>query len=275
MNVADYPKFFDHTITVETADHIATITIDCPEIQNNITEQLMDEFHQAIQTIHYDDEIRVIVLRSNSENFFGSGDGEKLLLNRILENKQVGRQILQRFGAVVHEMRECGKIIISCMDGHSIGGGCGLTLASDIIFATKKAGFQPMIHAYFGLVPDCGGMYNFARLCGPQKAMWYALRPDPVTAEEAYKDGLIAKLFDDAETMYQDAYALAAYIANCPPYGVYNTKAMAVHAAEMDFDTYAIFESEMVASGAHTQDYKTAVEAFYANDPSKRTFAGY
>lgn len=275
MNTADYPKFFDHTILTEVKDYVATITIDCPEIQNNITEQLMDEFHQAIHRFRYDDEVRVVVVRSSCDNFFSNGDGEKLLLNRVVQNPQVGRQILQRFGAVVHEMRECGKIIISCMDGHSIGGGCGLTLASDIVFGTKKAGFQPMIHAYFGLVPDCGGVYNFARLCGPQKAMWYSLRPDPVTAEEAYRDGLISKLFDDAETMYQEAYALATYIANCPPYGVYNTKAMATHAAEMNFDTYALLEAEMVATGANGKDYPTAAEAFYANDLSKRVFVGY
>lgn len=275
MKMSDYPVFFDHTHLVEIKDYIATVTLDCPENLNKVNEQFTHEFHKTMLELRYDDEVRVIIIRANGDSFFGSGDGEKLIFNRMAQSELLARQFMNETLAAVREMKECGKVIIACMDAPSMGGGCGYTLACDIIFGTKKAGFIPALHAQCGLVPDCGGIYAFARYCGPQKALWYAVRPEPVSAEEALKDGLIVKLFDDADSMYDEAYKLAAYIAAQPPYGMYGIKTLASHAADFSFETYALFEAELVANGVHTKDFENVTAALMKKDPSLRVFKGY
>ena len=86
----------------------------------------------------------------------------------------------------------------------------------------------------------------FRRLCGTQ----YALRPLALEA------GLLAKVFDDAESMYAAAYELTAYIAAQPPYGMYGIKTLTNRVNDMSFETFAAFEAELVANGVHTQDFK-------------------
>lgn len=275
MKMSDYPKFFGYTHKVEIKDFIATITLDCPQNQNKVNEQFTDEFFKTMRDLRFDDEVRVIIIRAEGDTFFGSGDGEKLIFNRMAESELLARQFMQLTLSTVREMKECCKVIIGCMDAPSMGGGCGYTLACDVVFGTKKAGFVPALHAQCGLVPDCGGIYAFSRYCGPQKALWYAVRPEPVSAEEAYKDGLIAKLFDDADSMYEEAYKLATYIAAQPPYGIYGMKMLASHVNDFSFETYALFEAELVANGVHTKDFANVTAAILKQDTSLRVFKGY
>lgn len=275
MKMSDYPQYFDHTIKVDLKDYIATITIDCAENRNRINEQFVHEFYHAMKQLRYDDQVRVIIIKANGETFFGGGDMEKLITTRMSESELLARQFMTEALACIREMKDCGKVIIGAMDALAVGGGCGFALSCDILFSTENGGFQPNLHAISGLVPDCGGMYAFARLCGPQKALWYCLRQENVGAKEALEAGLISKLFDSADKMYSEVEALARFIASLPPYGVQGIKSLAGHVADMSFETYSMFEAENVANGVHTQDFKTVVKALSERDPSLRVFCGY
>ncbi len=258
MKMSDYPRTSDHpTVKYEIKDKIATLTLCTPENLNMVNEQFVDEFHKAILDLRYDDECRVIVVTSEGPTFFGSGDMVNLILGRMTQSELLARQFMQEDLDAVREFKNCGKPVIGCMDGMAMGGGCGYTLACDILFATPNAGFMPNVHAVCGLVPDCGGIYAMARLVGPQKAMWYSVRPEPVMAQEALEAGLVAKVFPDKEAMLEEAYKLAAFIAKFSPYGMQGIKNIAQHCDTWDFETYAMFEAENVANGVHTQDFKT------------------
>lgn len=94
------------------------------------------------------------------------------------------------------------------------------------------------------------------------------MRPDPILVDEGLKDGLIMKLFDCADSMYE-----AAYIAAQSPYGI---KLLINRVNDMSFETYAAFETELVANGVHTQDFKGPVTEFITTrGPSKRVVKGY
>lgn len=275
MKNSGVPVFFDHTILMEVNDCIATITLDCAENRNRINEQFIDEFYRAVRQLRYDDGVRAVIIRANGPTFFGGGDMQKLILTSMSESELAARQFMTKALAAVRELKDCGKPVIAAMDAPAVGGGCGFTLSCDIVFSTKNGGFQPNLHAISGLVPDCGGIYAFSRLCGAQKAMWYCLRRENVSAEEAYEAGLITKLFDDVDAMYDEAYGLAKFIASLPPYGVQGIKQLCNHADDMSFETYAMFEAENVANGVHTQDFKVVAEALAKGDPSLRVFKGY
>lgn len=276
MKMVDYPKFFDHPlVTVDIADHVATLTLSCPENKNMINEQFVDEFHQAVSDIRYDDDALVVLVKAEGETFFGSGDPFKLIFNRMKESELIARQFMQEDLAAVREMKDSGKPFIACMDAPAIGGGCGYALSCDIIYATQKAGFFPGMHAQCGLVPDSGGIYALARLVGPQKALWYSLRPDTISAEEAYHDGLITKLFDDADTMYEEAGTLAAYIASLPPYGVQGIVNLAQHCSDMSFETYSMLEAELVANGVQTKDFAAFAASIAAGTQETPKYVGY
>ena len=259
MKMSDYPKACDHpVVSCEVKDKVATLTLCAPDNQNMINKQFVHEFHDAILDLRYDDQVRVIVLVAEGETFFGPGDAANLIFSRLMQNELLARQFMQENLAAQREMKNCGKPIIACMDAISIGGGCGWTLAADIVFATQKAGVAPGAHVISGMIPDCGGVYALARLAGPQKAMWWALRPDPVLAQEAYDNGLITKLFDDKESMMAEAYKLAEHLASVPPYGVQGVKTIGNHYTDWDFETYAMYEAENVANAVHTKDFQAS-----------------
>src|SRR6478609_1092141 len=61
------------TITFEVVDHIATVTLDRPQVMNAFDQPMLDEFAAVWHTCRTDDDIRVVVLQANGDRAFSSG----------------------------------------------------------------------------------------------------------------------------------------------------------------------------------------------------------
>lgn len=250
----DYIKHFDQVVSLEKKDRIATINFICPQNQNKVNEQFVDEYGTALKDAINDKDVRVIVLRAEGDHFVGMGDQEKMIGPVMMKSVAAGRKIMQNIGDIVRMMYRCSKPIIAAVDGAAEGGGCGITLSSDIIIASEKAYFNEFIFAQACLPCDCGGLWSLQRLVGTMKAKYIAFRPEFVYAQEALELGMVAKVVP-SEKLYEEVYGIANYIAALSPIGVNAIKQISNRMPEYSLDTYLQAESEYICNGIVSKDY--------------------
>ena len=106
-----YEKKFDHVVKLEKENNIATITLDCPENINRINEQLVDELGAALDNVHWDKDVRAVILRGTGDVSFGPGDIE-IIKNKLAKNLLEAREIMIEIGNVLKKMYTIAKPII-------------------------------------------------------------------------------------------------------------------------------------------------------------------
>lgn len=259
----DYVKHFDRVVTLEKEGRIATIEFVCPQNENRINEQLVDELGRALKDADDDRDIWVIVLKSQGDVFLGTGDFQHMIVPVMMKGMSYSRKIMHDIGNIVRMMYRCGKLIITALDGAAVGGGCGLTLSSDIIIASEKATFNEYQFAIAGLPLDSGGLWSLQRLVGPMKAKYLAIRPQVIDAKEALELGIVVKVVP-SEKLAEEVSGLANYVAGLSPVGINAIKQMSNRMSEYSLDTYLQQEAEYIAMSINSKDFQARLQAMRA-----------
>ena len=97
-------------------------------------------------------------------------------------------------------MKRSDKPVIAAVNGFALGGGCELALACHIRIASDNAKFgQPEVN--LGIIPGYGGTQRLARVVNSARALEMILTGDLVSAEEAYRIGLVNKVYPQSELL--------------------------------------------------------------------------
>jgi enoyl-CoA hydratase/carnithine racemase len=99
------------------------------------------------------------------------------------------------FGALLAALERDPRPVIALVDGAALGAGVGLAAAADLVLATHRSRFG-LPEALLGLVPAMV-FPPLARRIGVARARRLALGAEPLTAEEAYRVGLVDELSDE------------------------------------------------------------------------------
>src|SRR5690606_12522888 len=99
-------------------------------------------------------------------------------------------QVTKRFQEMIQFIRLSNKIYISFVHGAAIGGGAGLALAADLVYAKEKTKFG-WPYVQLGLGPDGGLTYELNRCLGRYKTLEAFVFGNSVTAKEIYDQNLI------------------------------------------------------------------------------------
>ncbi|HDZ27374.1 MAG TPA: hypothetical protein ENH65_12795, partial [Candidatus Aminicenantes bacterium] len=133
-------------------------------------------------------------------------------------------------------------------------------LACSIRVCSEKAQFgAPEVK--LGIIPGDGGTQRLPRLVGQGRAMEMIITGDFIDAQEAYRIGLVNKVFP-SEKLKEEAMELAKKIASRPPLAVRYAKEAVNRSQEGDTASGFALESYLHALSCTTEDKKEGVSAF-------------
>ncbi len=115
---------------------IATVQFGHPA-SNSFPRTLLDDLTTEINALSRDENISVIILKSEGNKTFCSGASFDELLK--VENEEQGLEFFSGFAHLLNAMRNCNKLIIGRVQGKAVGGGVGIISACDYVFATPES----------------------------------------------------------------------------------------------------------------------------------------
>lgn len=193
-SVVDWKRSGDYTdIIYETAEGIAKITINRPEVHNAFRPQTLFELQHAFNVARDDSSIGVIILTGAGDKAFCSGGDQKIRGDDgYLGDDEVARQGIGRLNVLdlQVQIRRLPKPVIAMVAGYSIGGGNVLQICCDLTIAADNARFGqtgPKVGSFDGGY----GSWLLAQTVGLKKAreIWYLCRQ--YTAQEALEMGMV------------------------------------------------------------------------------------
>jgi naphthoate synthase len=185
----DWQKSGDYTdVIYETAEGIAKITINRPEVRNAFRPLTITELQDAFRRAHQDDSVGVIILTGAGDKAFCSGGDQKIRG----DGGYVGDDGVPRLNVLElqRQIRTLPKPVVAMVAGYAIGGGHVLHVICDLTIAADNAIFGqtgPKVGSF-----DAGyGATLLARIVGHKKAreIWYLCRQ--YNAQQALDMGLV------------------------------------------------------------------------------------
>jgi enoyl-CoA hydratase/carnithine racemase len=186
--------------------------VNRPQVLNALNMATMEELGVAFQQIKTDAAIRVAILTGAGEKAFvaGADIGELALQDAVS-----GKEHAHRGQAVLELIENLGKPVIACINGFALGGGCELALACTLRLASDKARLgQPEVK--LGIIPGYGGTQRLPRLIGKGLAMQMVLAGEIISAQEAFRIGLVNEVTPAAELISRAEAIAEKIIANAP-----------------------------------------------------------
>jgi E-phenylitaconyl-CoA hydratase len=152
------------------------------------------------------------------------------------------------------------KPLIAAVNGHALGAGMNLALACDMRIAVAHATFG-LPEVKFGFPPGRGATQRLPRLMPPGPAMQMLLTGDRISADDAYRWGLVNALVSP-EGLISAALDLAGRITANPPLAVRATKELAVRGRDLQFAEGLRLELDMSRTVIQSADTQEALRAF-------------
>jgi enoyl-CoA hydratase len=236
---------------------VAVITVNRPKVLNALNSQTIDELRRAILALKHDESARVVIITGAGEKSFIAGAD----INELaVQTPSSGREHARRGQHVFDLIETMGKPVIAAVNGYALGGGCELAMACTLRLASETAKLgQPEIN--LGLIPGYAGSQRLPRLVGAGRALELLLTGDQISAQEAYRLGLVNRVVPAADLM-NEARKLAAQLAAKAPIAVRYIIDAVNRGLQMAFADAEVYEATLFGLVASTDDMREGTRAF-------------
>jgi enoyl-CoA hydratase len=198
---------------------VAVITLNRPRADNAITTAMGARLTEVLETIAVRPAVRVAILTGAGTRAFSVGSD--LRQRKSMTKEQWLRQ-RQDFDRTLYTLRQLRKPIFAAVNGIAYGGGSEIAQSTDFILASENATFgQP--EAMIGLAAGGGSPALLPRVLPPGKALQMLMTGDPITAQEAYRLGMVNEILPQDELL-PAAHRVAEKIASNSPTAVQAVK---------------------------------------------------
>ena len=236
------------------SDGVATIKFNRPNALNSLSIATWKEINAALDDVETDEGVKAVILTGEGKAFSAGDD-----IAEFAEISKAVDSIKDFVRLVIGTMTRLEKLprpVIAAVNGLAMGGGCELTLASDITIASEKAKFglpEAMISAIAGFAVD-----RLPKMVGTKKAAELTLTGDTIDANEACRLGIVNKVVAPEE-LEAEAIKMAKKIGQLAPLAARATKKQ-VNKTRGEFDLDGCVEVALKL--LTSEDFKEGFDAF-------------
>jgi len=254
-------------VSYETKDRIAYITLNRPEALNALDDELNKELWQVWGDFNSDAAVDVGILTGAGKAFCAGADlktfipkWEHATMLDLRNNVSNGIG-----GGITRGQHKIVKPIIAAVNGHAIGGGFELALACDIRIASERAKFG-VFEVRYGLHQGDGGIVRLVAIAGVATALELTLTGREVSAEEAYRLGLVHRVVPH-ERLLQASEEYARMILDNSQQAVRSAKETILDVVGRPLDDALRLETiNAYSSLGDFSEPRRRLQAFYAKD---------
>lgn len=246
-------------IDFEVRGNVAVISINRPEARNAVNGAVASGLEAAIDRLESDDDLWVGVLTGKGPVFCAGAD------LKAINSGQANDLGTSRGGFGGFVARERSKPVIAAVDGPALAGGCEISLACDLIVASRTAYFS-LPEVKRSLAAAAGALFRLPRVLPRNIATWMIVTGEPIPAEDCARYGMVNTLCEPGEAVSK-AIELAELISRNAPLAVRESMLVMRETALADDKT--AFERSTLAmmNLAQTEDFWEGPRAFIEKRP--------
>jgi enoyl-CoA hydratase/carnithine racemase len=244
-------------VAYEKKGGIAYVTVNRPNVLNALNTPTWADLRTAFEDARNDAAVHGVILTGAGNKAFIAGAD----ISELAHATAVAAEQSSRFGQQVLDLVEnLGKPVIAAVNGFALGGGCETAMACTIRIAVETAKFgQPEVT--LGLVPGGGGTQRLPRLVGKGRALQLILSGEMISAQEAYRIGLVNEIVP-ATDLISRAEAILNKIASNAPVAVRFSLVAVNKGLETSQSEGLLLEASYFGLCAATEDKKEGTSAF-------------
>jgi len=244
-------------VLYEKKGAIAFVTLNRPKVLNALNQRTWQDLRAAFEDARDDADVRGVVLTGAGDKAFIAGAD----ISELAQVTAVQAERSSTYGQeVLNLVENLGKPVVAAINGFALGGGCETAMACTIRLATEAARFgQPEVK--LGVLPGGGGTQRLPRLVGKGRALQMILSGEMISAQEAYRIGLVNEVVAAAELIPRAEAILKTIFTNAPLAVKYSLEAVNKGLETSQTEGLAL-EASFFGLCAGTEDKQEGTQAF-------------
>ncbi|KAJ3190287.1 hypothetical protein HDU85_000582 [Gaertneriomyces sp. JEL0708] len=235
---------------------ITILNFNRPAAKNALGRTFMSQFRSALEELRFDEQTRVVLVRSLVPKVFCAGADLK---ERATMNQTEVAEFVHGLRTAFGNLESLPMPTISVIDGAALGGGLEVALATDLRVAGSGAKLG-LPETKLAIIPGAGGTQRLPRLIGIPKAKELILTARVLNNNEAADVGLVNYAVDGSG--YNKALEVARQIMNKGPVAIRMAKLAIDRGAQLDMASGLAFEQTCYAQVIPTEDRLEGLRAF-------------
>lgn len=251
-------------VLYEKKGPIAYVTLNRPKVLNALNTKTWQDLRAAFEAARDDHQVRGVILTGAGDKAFIAGAD----INELAQLTAVEGEESSSFGqAVLNLVENLRKPVIAAVNGFALGGGCETAMACTIRIASDASKFgQPEVK--LGVLPGAGGTQRLPRLVGKGRALQLILTGEIITAQEAWRIGLVNEVVPSANLISRSETILKQIFANAPVAIKHSLEAVNKGLETSQQEGLAL-EASFFGLCAGTEDKKEGTSAFLEKRPAQ------
>ena len=209
-----------NVVTKKVKDYIAFLTLNRPAQSNSLNSGILLALRHELESIEFDDSVRVVVITGAGEKAFCAGIDLKeraaMPRDKVISFRE---EVIKPFFTVLARFP---KPVIAAVNGVAFGGGAEVALACDLRIASSKAKFA-QAEIRWGMIPACGACQRLRMIVGIGRAKEIIFTGSVIDAQEGLELGIYNRVVPP-ENLMEEAEKLGQEIAKNSPVAVKQAK---------------------------------------------------
>jgi len=264
------------SLRLEKSEHIARVVLIGPGKGNAMGPDFWREMPKLFEELDQDDQVRVIVLSGDGDNFSYGLDlpamigqpGFKMVGQNLAAERTSFLDMALEMQKAINGVATCRKPVIAAVHGWCIGAGLDLISACDLRLASSSAKFS-LREVKVAIVADMGSLQRLPYVIGEAHTRDLALTGRDIDAPYAEKIGLVTEVFSGLEELVQGAQKRAQSIAENPPIVVQGIKRVMNQAKAKQIEASLEYAALWNSAFMQSNDLAEAMMAFQQKRPPK------